>query len=215
MQENNEQFARGENPVIIHADEAGFFKPEQTQSFAEQLENITKGAEVTDPELAAAMAEREAAFFTPVPTIGEDGAIENLTNPCAEAGNVDRGTIRQIGDTNYFLHEASNGFQQIVVDPKGPGRVTGDLVGVLRKVQEDINEHNEANGHPATPVDRVMMTLAAQAMRQRQFSAQANAKLPENHPFEIGRRLKAKGIDPKSRTFRRLFRKEAEKALRK
>jgi hypothetical protein len=208
MQENPEQTARGETPVILHADEAAFFKPEETKAFDEQLARIKEGLDVTDPELANAIAEREAQFFSPVPTT-DDVAAEGA------AEEADRGTLRQIGETNYFLHEAANGYQQIVVDPKGPGRLTGDVVAQIKAVQEGINQHNESLGHPVTSVDRVMMTLAAQAMRQRQFSSQAAAQLPENHPFEIKRRLKAKGLDPNSRNFRRLFRKEVEKNLRK
>ena len=212
------QFARGETPAFLHADEAAFIPAEQAKSFTDQLADMQKGLDVADPELKAAMEAREAKFFTPtetsVPVLNEDGSIEGLANPSAEASPADPGTIRQIGETNFFLHEASNGYQQIVVGRKGPGRLSGETVATLKTAQEMINEHNAAQGHPTVDVERMILSLGMQAMRQRQFSSQAIGKLPANHPFEIKRRLKEKGINPNSRVFRRLYRKEVEKGLK-
>jgi hypothetical protein len=129
-------------------------------------------------------------MLTPLP--GNVGAhVDDLPfhepKPTEPANTFKAVKYRNIGGSSYFVMEDAEGYQQI---------------GRASNVGKTNLEHER------------LLSLAHQQVRINNMLVSVRkplVPLPETHPFAIAARLKAKGLRPDTREFRRVYRKEARK----
>lgn len=94
---------------------------------------------------------------------------------------------KQISDSSYFIAENADGYQRIeCASNVGKTNLEHERLLSLTRQQIAINNTLIASREPSVP-------------------------LPSNHPFTIAARLKAKGLHPDTREFRRVYYKEVRK----
>lgn len=94
---------------------------------------------------------------------------------------------KQIGDSSYFVAENADGYQRIERAANvGKTNMEHERLLSIARQQVAINNIQVSSQKPLVP-------------------------LTPNHPFTIAARLKAKGLRPGSREFRRVYRKEFRK----
>ena len=129
-------------------------------------------------------------MLTPLP--GNVGAhVDDLPfhepKPAEPANTFKAVKWRNIGGSSYFVMEDAEGYQRI---------------GRASNVGKTNLEHER------------LLSLARQQVKLNNALVSARKPMvpfPQTHPFAIAARLKAKGLHPDSREFRRVYRKEARK----
>lgn len=199
---------------------------EQASALDGQLQDTIAAGEAAaaqDPAIAAMIAEREAKFFKGTEIAEVDFQIEP-TNAPALVLNMGTGLVEQtegeapveegktyaqkIGETGYLVLTEENGYKKIVLPRGVNAKIDAVVISTLTAAQEYLNELNVAAGFEAVPPEQIMMALSAQAMRQRQLTQSIAPNFGHNHPFAVAARIKAKGVNPNSRAFRQLVKKE-------
>ena len=92
---------------------------------------------------------------------------------------------KQIGTSSYFIAENAEGFQRIE-RASNVGKTNLNTDRMLRLAQAQIDANNFALN-----------------LKKNQTLA-----FPDHHPFTIAARLKKRGLNPMSREFRRVYKKE-------
>lgn len=94
---------------------------------------------------------------------------------------------KQIGDSSYFIAENVDGYQRIERAANvGKTNMEHERLLAIAQQQVAINNIQASSQKPLIP-------------------------LSPTHPFTIAARLKAKGLRPDTREFRRVYRKEVRK----